>query len=474
MIKITYTKESHVRASAEEVFAWHQQPAAFQRLQPPWEKVEVIHKEGGIQDGDRVTLKAYIGPFSTRWMVKHYDFIPPKQFCDLQVKGPFRYWKHIHGFRSQGDGTSYLRDTLNYALPFGLPGYLMGKRMIRRRLEKLFRFRHSITCNDLAHFASTRHLPRKRVLITGGNGMIGKALAAFLNTQGHEVHVLSRSGESTIQGCKGVLWDPAQKKVNVARLEGFDAVVHLAGANMAEGRWTEKRKKELVSSRVDGTRLLVESIQKLDIPPKCFISASGTGFYSNSLDTRFFESSPRGDGFVPDLCEQWENASRDLEQAGIRRVILRTGMVLSSRGGALAKMIPIIKAGLGGRLGGGRQLWSWIALSDHLRLIESAILNEEYIGVINAVAPEPVRSVDFTRLLAKLLRRPHVMPVPAFGLKVLKGQMAKDMLLASQGVMSDRLEELEFHHHYPSLEMALRHTLGMVEVEQDSSNGFVF
>jgi len=474
MIKATYTKESSVSASAEELFAWHQCPAAFQRLMPPWEQVELEHYEGGIQDGVQVTLKSKIGPLSFRWQLKHCDYQAPIQFCDLQMRGPFRYWKHIHGFRSRDEHGSSLRDTVNYALPFGLLGSLLGGRMVRKRLERLFRFRHEVTINDMAHHTDTRYWARQRVLITGGNGLIGRSLAAFLNTQGHDVFILSRSGESRTVGCKGIKWDPSEKKVNIARLEGFDSIIHLAGENLAGGRWTAKRKQELESSRVDVTGFLVDCIRKLEAKPKVFISASGTGYYPQDKEQFFGEDAESGAGFIPQLCEKWEGASSELESMGIRRVILRTGMVVTARGGALAKMLPMIKAGLGGSLGGGKQYWSWIALTDHLRLIECAMLQDAYEGVINAVAPKPIRAGDFTRTLARLLKRPHLLPAPAFGMKLMLGQMADDLLLSSQGVVSNRLEDLEFHHYYPDLEMALRHTLGLVAGERDKTKAYVY
>jgi len=254
-------------------------------------------------------------------------------------------------------------------------------------------------------------------------------------------------------------WEPATGQIDRAALEGVDAVVHLAGENIAAGRWTAQRKEAIRASRVDGTRLLAEALASLARPPRVLVAASAVGFYGHRGDEEVDETSPPGHGYLPDVCQQWEAAALPAAAAGIRVVHLRIGMVLSRAGGALARMLPPFRMGLGGRIGSGRQWVSWIAREDLLAIIERALTHDSWAGPVNAVAPGPVTNAEFTRTLARMLRRPAVLPLPASVVKLLFGEMGQCLLLEGARVRPGKLVADGFPFVYPDLESALRDEL---------------
>jgi uncharacterized protein len=297
-----------------------------------------------------------------------------------------------------------------------------------------------------------------QVAITGASGMVGSVLTRSLEAGGHRVTPLVRSRDRA--GPDAIFWDPAAGHIDVERLEGFDAVVHLAGENLGAGRWTDARKARIRQSRVEGTRLLSEALAHLQRPPQVLISASAVGWYGDRGAEPIDETSPPGEGFLAEVCRAWEAATAPAEDAGIRVVQLRMGVVLSPRGGALAQMLPVFKLGLGGRLGSGDQIMSWIHLDDVVSAYVHALSAPELEGPVNAVAPEPVPNADFTRILASVLHRPALLPVPAAALKLALGRdLAEQALLGGQYVLPRRLTTSGFHWRYPQLEVALRHLL---------------
>jgi len=291
--------------------------------------------------------------------------------------------------------------------------------------------------------------------MTGASGLIGSALAPFLETHGHAVVKLQRATSSE---SRQPSWNPAYGAISLHGTGGFDAVVHLAGENIAQ-RWTPAAKERIRNSRVTATRLLSKELARLVPIPKTFIAASATGYYGNRGSELLNESSPAGSDFLADVCREWEAATQPAADQGIRVVNLRTGIVLTSRGGALGKMLPAFRLGLGGKLGQGQQCWSWIALDDLLGAIHHILQDNRLRGPVNAVSPHPVTNAEFTRTLGAVLRRPTAFTVPAFALKVLFGEMAEGALLASCRVQPSRLEETGFTFRYPDLEPALRHAL---------------
>ncbi len=296
------------------------------------------------------------------------------------------------------------------------------------------------------------------ILLSGSSGLIGSNLVSFLKTAGHKVVRMVRRKEQVDDD--SVYWNPADKKIDKEALENFAVVIHLAGENIASGRWTPAKKERLRQSRVEGTRLLSETLTQLNHPPDALICASALGFYGDRGDEILTEDSPPGKGFLSELCCEWEKATQPAAEKDIRTVNLRIGIVLTPAGGALKRMLLPFKLGLGGPLGSGKQYMSWIAIDDLPYLISHIITNPNLSGPINAVSPNPVTNKEFTRTLAKVLHRPAVIPVPAFALRLVQGQMADELLFASARIKPSKLLENNHHFHYPTLEDALRHVLG--------------
>lgn len=293
---------------------------------------------------------------------------------------------------------------------------------------------------------------RMRVVVSGASGLIGTALCASLEHDGHAVTRLvrreARTGESR--------WDPAAGRIEPAAIEGADAVVHLAGAGIGDRRWTEGYKREILESRTRSTGMLACAIAGASRKPSVFVSGSAIGWYGPRGDERLGESASRGDGFLADVCERWEAAASG---AGVRTVLLRTGIVLSPRGGALAKQLPLFRLGLGGRFGNGRQWQSWIDVDDEVRAIRHAI-DSRLEGPVNLTAPAPVTGDEFARTLARVLRRPALLPIPAFGPRLLLGrELADALLFTGQRVLPEALLASGFAFAYPTLEASLRHLL---------------
>ncbi len=293
-----------------------------------------------------------------------------------------------------------------------------------------------------------------KILISGGSGLIGTATSASLQGDGHSVVRLVRPGKGAKAG--DVQWDPMRATVDVAGLEGVDVVIHLSGAGIADGRWNEARKQILRSSRIDTTRVLVDSLSRLKQKPRMLIVASAIGYYGSRGDEILTESSAIGTDFLALLCRDWEAEAGRAAAMGIRTVMLRFGVVLSGKGGALPKMLTPFKLGVGGRLGDGQQWMSWIAIEDVLGIIRHAIANEQVSGPVNVVAPNPVRNEEFTRLLAAMLHRPAIFPAPAFVLRLAMGEMADAVLLSSDRVKPEKMLAAGYKFRFEILEPALR------------------
>ncbi len=294
------------------------------------------------------------------------------------------------------------------------------------------------------------------ILVSGSTGLIGSELVSFLSANQHQVlrlvrHPDTRPGE--------IYWDPNAGVLNPQSLEGIDAVVHLAGENLAAGRWTVERKRRIRESRIKGTQLLAQTMARLFDPPKVLVSVSAVGYYGDRGDERLDEESDPGTGFLPDLCRQWEAATQAAMLRGIRVVIPRVGMVLSPKGGALPLMLPVFRLGIGGRLGSGRQFMSWISLEDMVGVIHHVMNNHFLQGPVNAVSPNPVTNREFTQTLAAALSRPSPFVLPSFAARLAFGEMADEALLASTRVYPERLKQSGFKFQFPDLDSALRQSL---------------
>lgn len=296
-----------------------------------------------------------------------------------------------------------------------------------------------------------------KILISGSHGLVGKALIKSLTTDGHEVVRLVRRQRSA--GAAEIEWRPNEGRIDAQQLEGHDVVVHLAGESIAEDRWTADKKRSIRESRVKGTSLLSNALANLSQPPTLFLSASAIGYYGDRGDELLTEKSAPGKGFLSEVCIEWENATTPAVQKGIRTVYTRFGIILDASGGALEKMLTPFRMGIGGRIGGGKQWMSWIALDDVVNGLKFLIADESTHGPVNFVSPIPVTNAEFTTTLGRVLSRPTLFPVPAFGVRLAFGEMADALLLSSQKVAPGVLQDRGFSFTWPLLEPALRKIL---------------
>jgi uncharacterized protein (TIGR01777 family) len=446
---------TEIDVPAADVFDWHTRPGAFERLTPPWDSVRVVSRDPTLSDGSRVVLQVKTGPIRLRWTSIHRDIVPGRQFCDEQEGGPFRLWRHEHRFVPLDANRTRLEDDISFELPLGPIGSGTASGYVHRRLSRMFRYRHSVTKADLEAHARYSG-PRLAVGITGASGLIGTELIPLLTTGGHRVTRLARDGR---HGPDALPWDPQRGLAPPAGGQELDAVVHLAGANVGGKRWTDAWKREIRNSRVGPTRALAESLARLPRPPRTLVCASAIGFYGHRPGEDLTEASLRGTGFLSEVCQAWEEAAAPAEDAGIRVVHLRIGIVLSKKGGALQRMLPPFLAGVGGPVGDGRADFSWVALDDVLGAVLHALCSGVR-GVVNVTAPSPVTSGEFAATLARVLRRPAVFKVPAAAVRLAFGEMGDALLLSSARVLPEALDASGYVFRFPDLEPALRHLLG--------------
>lgn len=448
---------SPMPVSRAEAFAWHARPGALQRLLPPWQAIRLLHNDASVAIGSRVEMRMGLGPLSLPWTARHSALDLGHSFVDVAERGPFASWEHRHRVvdPSPGDeldAVSMLEDEVHWALPLhAVSGPLLGG-WVRRELGRMFAFRHARTAEDLLRHAEFAGRAPLRVGITGASGGIGGQLEALLQTGGHTVVRLGRREGD-------IAFDATRGKVDASALEGLDALVHLAGAPIAT-RWTAGARAEIMASREVGTAALARALAGLRQPPAVWISASATGFYGDRPQGTVDEAAGLGAGFAAEVCRRWEAAAEPAKKAGIRVVHARFGVVLDPQHGALAKMLPAFRAGLGGRIGHGRQGMSWIAIDDALYALLALLHDARAQGPINLVAPGATSQAELASTLGRVLRRPVLLPVPAWVLRLALGTMAEDLVLGGAIVRPTVLQALGFRFSTPDLEPALRHLLG--------------
>ncbi len=458
-----FVRRSTINASAADLYDWHLRPGAFLRLQPPWEKVKLIRQSGPLGPGCEVEIGVNIGPIEQRWVAQHADFVPGEQFRDIQISGPFAKFEHTHRMRPLSRESSELEDSIEYIPPLGWPGRWFGQPIIAGKLDRMFRYRHDITKHDLETWTRYKEQPRLKILVAGAGGLVGTALIPFLTTQGHSVTRLVRRAAGASDE---ISWDPARGEIDATKLEGFDAVIHLGGKNIAGQRWTPAVKQRILESRTIPTRFLAQTLRTLQSPPACFICASAIGFYGDTGINLADESVPAGEGFLADVCRAWEAACEPLLDSSTRVVNMRIGVVLTPLDAALAKLLLPFQLGLGGPIGSGRQYWSWITLDDVIGALHHALVTPQLQGPVNTTAPQPVTNQEFGDTLARVLSRPAFLPAPAFAMRTLLGEMAEALLLASLRVQPDRLLTTGYQFRHPNLETGLRHLLGAWPTQQ--------
>ena len=443
--------ESEFSGTPEELWQWHDNPKSLERLIPPWENAEVLTRDRGLKKETILRLK--LGPFVKDWVARYTDWNPPFGFEDTQEKGPFDKWRHKHEFLKKDNGV-LMRDTIHYQVPLGMLGNAGAGDYVEKRLRKQFLWRHRRLLRDLEFHRQFLH--KQKIIVSGASGLVGKEFIELMMSGGHEVIQLVR--RPSLDNSE-VSWDPYNGSVEqAARLEGADAWVHLGGANIADRKWSEEYKKQILESRVLSTRGVGKVIQNLQDRPKVWINASAIGFYGMSGE--FDENSQHGEDFLAEVCQKWENAAQEMAPEGVRLVLPRIGVVISSKGGALSKLLPLYKSGLGGPIGRGHRKMSWIDLEELTKLLGWSIINDHWSGVFNAVSPEGVTSQEFSDHIANKLKRPGIFRAPPGMLRFSLGEMAEATILSSAEVRPKRLQEVDYPFLFPSLAESLKNQLG--------------
>lgn len=463
----TLDLRSPIPAPRDALFAYHANEGAFERLAPPWERIEVIERSGGIREGARLVMRLRKGPIRIVWDARHFGFVEGERFCDAQARGPFARWVHTHSFHPGESGdTSALHDHVDWALPGGVIGNAIGATIARRQLDRMFAFRHLRTARDLARRQRFADRARLHIVVTGASGALGSALVPYLAVAGHTVTRLVRREPRDDPATVGheAFWEPGAGVIAQDVIDRCDAVVHLAGEPIA-GRWTEEKKRRIERSRVEGTRLIAESLarsMRADGRRRALLSASATGYYGDRPGEALDESSAPGDDFRSRVCVAWEDATGPARDAGARVVTVRIGNVLGAKTPLLARLLPVWRFGLGGAFGPGSQRWPWIGLDDLLGAMEHLLHADSVEGPVNLVAPSVVTNREFAKTLARALHRPALGVYPAWLLRSVFGEIAEEALLSDQAISARVLHDAGFEFLTPTLDECLRWELGLV------------
>ncbi len=484
-----FERSTDVPCSAAALFRYHAAPGAFGRLSPPFDAATVAVPLPALENGARAEIDVGVGPLTLRWIARHEDVVDGRSggvcgFVDVMEAGPFSSWRHEHRFEplpsTGGADGPHEHCRLVDRITFQGPLLGSGDFVVERKLAAMFAHRHRTTVLDAALLSS---LPRPvssgpasgrrfRVGVTGASGLIGSEVRALLSVAGCEVVAFIRPGSipsaKTPPGQGSVSWDPHSGALGDGA-SGLDAVVHLAGENVGEGRLDADKKRRVRQQRVEQTTKLLDALAALPAPPRTLVAASAVGIYGDRGDDIVDEDSPPPSGpaqnFFSELCQAWEaavlgHAGRSGPgAAGWRAVSLRIGIAQSPRGGALQKLLPVFQMGAGGALGDGSSWTPPIAIDDVGAIVWRALVDERMRGAVNAVGPAPVTQQDYARTLAHVLHRPALVPVPRFALKLALGEFG-DRILDSQRVVPTRLTSLGHTFRHASLEAALRHVLG--------------
>lgn len=463
----TFEHSAVFAQSPEALWDYYDSGGAFQRVMPEWDNLDP-DRVGSLRDGERTEFTMSIGPLRRKWVAVHHDVEPGVCFSDLMETGPMAHWDHHHRFERTASGGTKVTDRVDWRLPLHPITVLSAPITVTRRLERMFRFRTIRTQRDMDRIAEHSDAGHLRVLVSGSSGLVGTQLCAFLRTAGHEVVTVHRSTSGETKSESGgsggqyrrVLWNDRTGEIISGTLDGFDAVVHLAGAGIGDKRWSSQRKADLRDSRVVPTRNLVRALAGCEHPPEVFLCASAIGWYGDRGESGVDEYSDPGTGFLAELCTHWEAEADEAATAGMRVVKVRSGIVTTSSGGALSRLLPPAKFGLGGPIGRGRQYQSWISLDDEVHAIHHLLLTRGAEGAFNLTAPTPVPQREFARVLGRVLRRPAVMPLPPAALELAFGEMGRSLIIEGQRVLPTRLGESGFRFSHETLEECLRDSLG--------------
>jgi hypothetical protein len=419
-----FTVRTRLEFPAKEVSRWLERPGAFERLRPPWEKMQALSG-----DGSRFQFLRHRGMIEHRFRVE-----------------------------AESEAACHLEDRIEWEVP---PGVLRkaAERSLHRRLERLFDYRHAVLASDLAAHRQFRDRGALRILISGSTGMLGSALIPFLTAGGHRVVRLVRR---PIPEAETVLWNPSADVLDAEALEGFDAFIHLSGEYIADGRWKKGKRDRVWSSRVGTTQLLVRTIHKLKNPPKVLVCASGTGYYGEGGECELDEDCPPGPScFFVDMVRAWEAAAQEAASCGVRVVNARIGVVLSPVGGALKSMLPAFRWGEGAILGTGREATGWLTLDDLVGMMHFAVMCDELRGPVNFAVPQPVTQRELSAAVGRVLYRPVWLHIPNMALRFMLSPELAEAMSWSQKIVPRRLLTAGYRFRYSNLDEGLRHVLGI-------------
>ena len=432
--------------------------------------MEIIDHTGGINNDDNSIFRIKLGPITFKWVAKHFGYIHNLQFQDKMIKGPFKKWIHTHSFIPQDQNQCIIEDKIDYMPRFGKIGSKIIQKRIQNYLNQLFIYRERILVNDTILEKMTRE-KGKNILITGSHGLIGSSLIPLLTyIGGHKITRLVRkinnnntysSPTTNKEDKKSIFWYPEYDKLDHNELEGFDIIIHLAGENIF-GRWTDIKKQRIFNSRVGSTKLLAKSLTKLSNPPSLLICASAIGYYGDRPNEYITEDSIPGKGFLSEVCQQWEKATHDVTEIGIRVVNTRFGVVLTPKGGILQKLLSPFKLGLGITIGNKDQYISWVSIEDVIKSIFYSISNTSIKGPVNVVSPKPITNLEFSDTLKKIFNPKLSMSINQNIPKLIFGEMSKEVLSTNTYVIPKRLISTGYKFFNSELEDSLRFLLGKI------------
>lgn len=435
--------------------------------------MNLIDQKGGINNGAISVFRINVGPITFKWVAKHFGYIHNLQFQDKMIKGPFKKWVHTHSFISQGQNQCIIEDKIEYMPRFGKIGSKILQKRMQNYLNQLFLYRSRILVNDLFLEKITQE-KGKRILISGSHGLIGSSLIPLLTSIGrHKISRLVRKvknnnmdllPETNKEDKKSIFWDPQYNKLDPYELEGFDIIIHLAGENIF-GRWTDTKKQRIFDSRVGSTKLLSDSLTKLSHPPSLLICASAIGYYGDRPNEYLTEDSNPGKGFLSEVCQKWEKATKEATEIGIRVVNTRFGVVLTPKGGILQKLLSPFKLGLGITIGNKDQYISWVSIEDVIKSIFYSITNTSIKGPINIVSPNPVTNLEFSDILKKIFNPKLSMSISQNIPKLIFGEMSKEVLSTNTYVIPKKLVSTDYKFFSSELEDSLRFLLGKIETK---------
>ncbi len=446
-----------LKETPEAVFEWHQGRGVVERLTPPWIAYDHLVRRGGLEVGATTSMTLKWGPFSVDWHSVHTRCVEGSLFTDTMEKGPFHSFEHTHCFEAAEGGGCLLTDSLSYRLPVDRLSHPVMGSVVERDLERMFRYRHLITARDIASRMADGSASLKTVVVSGASGVIGSVLVPWLRSQGHRVLTLVR--RKTV-GDMEIFWDPARGILDPMSLEGCDVIIHLAGENIGDGRWTPEKRARIIRSRVDGTALLARTASRLEQAPPLFLCASAVGYYGNRHGVAVTESDPSGEAFISEVCRQWEAAAEaHWTRPGGRLVILRIGVVLTPSGGAMKRLLPLFKMGLGGGFGRGDQYMSWVSMEDVLGAMAHIMGTPDLSGPVNLTAPHPLTNRRVTEALARGVHRSVFINLPSGLVTAMFGDMGREVLLDGVKALPHALLQSGYQFIHPTLDALLDEVL---------------